>query len=466
MGDRDKLLVIVDDEPSILSAIRVALRRVSASIEYFSDPLEALEFVNKNKPDMVISDQRMPDMLGTKLLDRIKAMYPKCVNVLLSAYNDFEDVSDAFNNNTIQKYLSKPWDNQELVHLVNQSINTQKNQKRKKGTTSRSFHGMLSNDIIMSKTFEQITKASSSNIPIFITGETGTGKELAAKACHFESSRNNDKFIAINCANFSESLMESQLFGHVKGAFTGAVSKQEGLLAASHKGTLFLDEITCLPLSLQAKLLRVLQEREFSAIGSNKVEQFEAQIITASSLPLRDAVSAGDFREDLFYRLDVISIKLPRLAERGKDAVLLAEHFLTKFSKSVGKIFEGFSTAAKVRLGCYSWPGNIRQLENLIHSLVVLNDGIEITDEMLKNGIPRESANGQSTVNNNSVIENTVTPFNGQIKPLWLAEKETIQNAIEHFNGNIPRASAALEVSPSTIYRKIQSWKKLTTEEA
>ncbi len=451
-------LVIIDDEINILAAIKVVLRKLDIKVVYFESPSKALEYMKENRPEMVISDQRMPEMLGTELLSKVKHMYPSVVGVLLSAYNDFEDVSRAFNTKVIQKYLAKPWDNKELVHLVENSMVTRPHLGRKTLKSGSMFHGMLSKDTSMANTFEQIRKASMSNIPIFVTGETGTGKELAAKACHLESSRKSENFIAVNCANFSDSLMESQLFGHVKGAFTGAVNNQEGLLAASNKGTLFLDEITCLPLPLQAKLLRVLQEKEFCAIGSTKVKKFGGQIITASSLPLSKAVQQGNFREDLFYRLNVITIQLPRLKERGKDVVLLAEHFLARFSEITGKIFEGFSTAAKIRLSCYHWPGNIRQLENLIHSLVVLNDGVEITNSMLKQGLPTDCNTSVEIAPN--IDDKTRSSQPEKIRPLWESERDIIQNAIECYKGNIPRASAALEISPSTVYRKIQSWKE------
>lgn len=453
-------LVVVDDEQNILAAIKVALRKLDIEVAYFDLPCEALEYIKNNKPNMVISDQRMPKMLGTELLAKVKALYPGVIGVLLTAYNDFEDVSHAFNKNVIQKYLAKPWDNKELVHLVEKSMGLNSWVTKNKSKSNDLFHGMLSKDISMAKTFEQIRKASMSNIPIFITGETGTGKELVAKACHLESSRKSENFIAVNCANFSESLMESQLFGHVKGAFTGAVSHQEGLLAASNKGTLFLDEVTCLPLPLQAKLLRVLQEKEFCAIGSTKVKKFGGQIITASSLTLSKAVRLGEFREDLFYRLNVITIQLPRLKERGKDVLLLAKHFLALFSEVTGKIFEGFSTAAKIRLSCYHWPGNIRQLENLIHSLVVLNDGVEINDAMLKQGLPTSFLEPVETTQS---VDCESKDFRCEVViPLWESEKEIIQKAIDRYNGNIPRASAALEISPSTVYRKIQIWKEMS----
>lgn len=454
-----KKLVIIDDERFILDAVKIALRKIDIDIEYFDDPLTALSYLKDNQPDMVISDQRMPRMLGTELLAKVRQWYPQTAAVLLSAYNDFEDVSKAFNDNTIQKYLSKPWDNKELAHLVSQTLKTEQEKSDSFSAELRSFHGMISHDDSMEKTFSQIRKASMSNIPVFITGETGTGKELAARACHNESARASESFVAVNCANFSDTLMESQLFGHVKGAFTGAVNNQRGLLAEANKGTLFMDEVTCLPLPLQAKLLRVLQEREFCPIGSNKVIKFEAQVVTASSVALNTAVQQGNFREDLYYRLNVIAIQLPRLAMRGGDAALLANYFLNKYADIAKKGKIRFTGSAMRTLNNYNWPGNIRQLENLVHSLVVLSESDEISDVDIAMHLP-DYYDPQLAL---KVRKETVQPsFESKqnIQPLWVTEKKLIEDAIAHFDGNVPRASAALEVSPSTLYRKINAWKE------
>ncbi|MEE8059325.1 MAG: sigma-54 dependent transcriptional regulator [Pseudomonadales bacterium] len=460
MMDRRKTVFVVDDEKNMLSTIRRSLRKIDADILYFDCPKELLQYSENHQPDLVISDQRMPIIQGTKLLDKIKSHYPQVNNILLSAYHDFDDVALAFNQKIIQKYLSKPWGSNELFLLVDSML----------GRTSElvvsdensdefpRFHGMISTDEAMACTFEHIKKASNANIPIFVTGATGTGKELVAKACHAESNRRDKVFIAVNCANFSENLMESQLFGHTKGAFTGAVINQQGLFSATESGTLFLDEITCLPLPLQAKLLRVIQEKRFCPVGSNKEKIFEGRIITASSTPLHEAVQSGDFREDLFYRLNVISIGLPSLIDRGKDVLLLADYFLQKFCNSTGAVFSGFSDRAKILLSTYTWPGNIRQLENLIHSVVILNHGTEVTEHMLKQGLPGTDIAGKGAC---TTIKSTTMNY-PKVQPLWLSEKETIENTIDFFHGNIPKAAAALEVSPSTLYRKVQSWKTQT----
>ncbi|MGB0450408.1 MAG: sigma-54 interaction domain-containing protein, partial [Porticoccaceae bacterium] len=327
------------------------------------------------------------------------------------------------------------------------------------------FHGMLSTNPAMFRLFERITKSARANIPIFISGETGTGKELVARACHLESPRKSQPFIAMNCANFNEHLIESQLFGHKKGAFTGATSEHQGLFAAAGQGTLFLDEVTTLPLPLQAKLLRVIQEREFSPVGSHQAYPFAAQLLTASSTTLGEAVELGQFREDLYYRLNVIPLKLPPLRDRGEDVVIMAEHFLQLFARREKKRFNGFSDDARRYLRQYHWPGNVRQLENLTHSIVVLSEQRTIDEAVLRGALDgiavtglEKSATGQQSVIASEAGQRCLDATSGEVVPLWQVEKNTIEEAIASCGGNIPKAAALLEVSPSTIYRKQKHW--------
>jgi two-component system repressor protein LuxO len=327
---------------------------------------------------------------------------------------------------------------------------------------------MLSTNPAMYRLFERIAKSARANIPIFISDETGTGKELVAKACHLESPRKSQPFIAVNCANFNEHLIESQLFGHKKGAFTGATAEHQGLFAAAGQGTLFLDEVTTLPLPLQAKLLRVIQEREFSPVGSHQTYPFAAQLLTASSTTLAEAVELGQFREDLYYRLNVIPLRLPPLRDRGEDVVIMAEHFLKLFARREKKVFSGFSEDAKAFLCQYPWPGNVRQLENLTHSIVVLSDQRVIDKEILRSALEGDVAvAGSSSVYQSSAnsLAGAAQEASGSqnsatdgVMPLWQVEKNTIEDAIASCGGNVPRAAALLEVSPSTIYRKQKHW--------
>ncbi|MGH1374041.1 MAG: sigma-54-dependent transcriptional regulator [Cellvibrionaceae bacterium] len=487
-------ILLVDDEPLILDAITRCLYDVDADIYRFPSPREALDFVEHQRPDLIISDQRMPGMLGTEMLAKIRNQWPQVQCILLSAYNDFDAVAEAFNQQVIERYICKPWDDQELEFVVKKSLqenlipeNIEPDERVSRRKNNDSFHGMVSNSASMEQVFLRISKAATANVPVFITGETGTGKELVAKACHQEGFYRSEPFIAVNCANFSENLIESQLFGHKKGAFTGADKEHRGLMEEAGRGTLFLDEVTTLPLPLQAKLLRVIQEREFSPLGSHQLKPFEAQLITASSTTLQSAVVDGNFREDLFYRLNVLVIELPALRQRGTDVGLLANYLLCKLSAETGREDMSFSPSALGVLCEYSWPGNIRQLENFVHGIIALSNDSEISDELCReqlsyfegSALPTNSAaniiaspvsnpssNSSSmenssvapSPNNHSSVSSIAAIVPSEIQPLWLQEKQAIEQAIEHCQGNIPRAAALLEVSPSTIYRKIQAW--------
>ena len=303
--DTRPLVVIVDDEREILAALKRTLMRVDVHVEPFTSPRLALEFMQENQPVLVISDQRMPDITGDKLLSEVKQLWPETKRIMLSAYEDFDSVSAGFNQAIIEKFISKPWKNSELVMLVQDTI-TRKNASPSNNKLSQSIIGESTK---IKQLIEQISIAAGANVPIYIHGETGTGKELVAKACHESGCKREGKFVAVNCANFSETLIESQLYGHKKGAFTGAVSDQEGLFAQSNGGTIFLDEVTTLPMSLQAKLLRVIQEREYTALGDSKLIKFDAQIIAASSVKLSDAVNMGEFREDFILSSQCYPIK-------------------------------------------------------------------------------------------------------------------------------------------------------------
>jgi len=466
-------LLLVDDDVNILQALKRALHSIDANIIDFDSPIAALEYCQSNQPDVVISDQHMPDMNGCEFLANIKKRWPNSQRIILSAYQDFDLVSAAFSSGVVDKFICKPWVNKELNFVVdkalsreNKEINPPVDEEAIPLSGLINFHGIVAEDEAMHELFNSIKHASSTNAPIFITGETGTGKELVAKACHAESYHKDQPFIAVNCANFSENLIESQLFGHTKGAFTGAISNQEGLFSAAKQGSLFLDEITTLSKPLQAKLLRVVQEREFSPIGTHTVLKFNAQIISASSNSIGDAVVDGDFREDLYYRLNVITMALPPLRERGGDLVHIASYFLKKYSKIENKHFKKFSRNAIQIICSYDWPGNIRQLENVIHGMVVLNTGEQIKSEMIIKSLSTTVKNYSATqpksvpqntkINHNEINNNAGA--NTTIRPLWLVEKETIEAAILHCQGNIPKAAAMLEVSPSTIYRKKLGW--------
>ncbi len=471
------LILLLDDELNVLKALERVLRVIDARVKTFTCPHQALEYSKQHRPDIVISDQHMPQMLGCEFLDLIAKICPHSQRMILSGYQDFPQISAAFNRGTVERFICKPWDNKELKLVVNQAIEQAMLEAPSADVAlpikhnQSTFHGIVASDQTMLNLFANIRQTGTTNAPIFITGETGTGKELVAKACHQEGDNAGAPFIAVNCANFSESLMESQLFGHIKGAFTGAVQSQQGLFAAAGKGTLFLDEITTLSKSLQAKLLRVVQEREFCPLGSNKLQSFDAQIISASHQSIGQAVVDGQFREDLYYRLHVIALTIPPLRQRGDDINLVANYFLKKYSQLENKTLSAFSHDAQQLVRQYDWPGNVRQLENTIHAIVVLNNGEYVTDKMVISALADSLVGEQQpltvmeSIPNTSSVNTAVLDEEyydqGEIRPLWQIEKKAIEHAISSCQGNIPKAAALLEVSPSTIYRKKLQWEAL-----
>lgn len=463
--DNLPLLVIVDDEPEIIAALKRTLMRVDVVIESFTSPRLALEFIKENQPTIVLSDQRMPDISGLTLLKETQKYWPNTKRVMLSAYQDFDKISEGFNDKIIEHFIAKPWNNVEIQLLISDNATSGASPVAEQQLT----HHIIGESVEMKVLMDNVAKAAGANAPVFIHGETGTGKELIANACHELGVKRKGPFVAVNCANFSESLIESQLFGHKKGAFTGAIADQEGIFSQGNSGTIFLDEITTLPLNLQSKLLRVIQERNFSPLGSTEVVSFDAQIISASSTGLAEAVNQGEFREDLFYRLNVIPLRIPPLRSRGQDALLLADYFMTKFSQENQKVFEGFDDNAQHFLNSYQWPGNVRQLENLMHSTSVMNDSPLITLDMLKALLTDIDALLDNATSSTAAIQQGNTYQGGakeqqqEVTPLYLVEKKAIEQAIEQCNGCVTQAAALLEVNPSTLYRKIKNWESASS---
>jgi len=444
MGLAKPIIVIVDDEIEILNALQRLLKSLPVQVFPFEKPQQALDFITDHDVELVVSDHRMPEIKGIELLKAIKDVKPNIARVLLSAHQDFDDVALGFNEGVIDKFVAKPWDNKSLRGVINSYVVRDAN-------GSSDYAGMIGECSDMLKLFNKIDKAAGANVPIFVHGQTGTGKELVAKACHDKSYRKESPYIAFNCANLSEHLVESQLFGHKKGAFTGATSDHIGLFEQAQDGTLFLDEVTTLPVNLQAKLLRVIQEREFMPLGSNKITRFNAQLISASSTSLNEAVLKEGFRQDLLYRLGVIQLSIPALNKRGKDILSIAEFYVAKYNQEQNKRFKGLTEEAKQFVLSYSWPGNVRQLENMIHGVIVMNDGDAIDLSMLEDAL--------GDIEKVTALRK-VTEEDAGLAGLSLAEieKNAILTVIEKCNGNITKAAKELDINPSTIYRKMQNW--------
>ena len=324
------------------------------------------------------------------------------------------------------------------------------------------LEGFVGASVTMQSVYRTIETAAPSRATIFITGESGTGKELCAEAIHRLSGRQRQQLVALNCAAIPKDLMESEIFGHVKGAYTGAVSERIGAAGRAHGGTLFMDEVCEMELELQSKLLRFLQTGCFQKVGSSVTEQVDVRIVCATNRDPLQEVAAGRFREDLYYRLHVIPLHLPPLRERGDDVLRIAEVFLQDFSREEGKRFLRFSEPARKALLSYPWPGNIRQLQNVIRQIVVLHDGTDVMFDMLPDALrsPKD-ARGEPLVASVTSGEISLPVMDkSPVRPLSEVERTAILHAIEVCHGNIPQASRLLEVSPSTLYRKLQGWQQ------
>lgn len=434
--------LLVDDEQSILNSVSRSLDELNTEIQSTASISEAIEIIQRWQPHIIISDQRMPVKKGTELLEESIALSPESTRVILSAYSDFNEIITAFNNNIIHHFLPKPWDEAELHYIVQQALPSNTPNK----DHENDFHGIKSQSPKIQALTNTIIKAAKSNVPVFIYGETGTGKELIASAIHKESYRSDAPFMAFNCANFSENLMDSQLFGHVKGSFTNAHKDQDGLLKATGKGTLFLDEVTTLSYELQAKLLRVLQEREFSPLGSHKILPFEGQIISASSQSLDDAIDQGQFRPDLKYRLEVIPLIVPPLRERAGDPAWLFQQFLNVIQP---KKSWALTTKAEILIDSYHWPGNVRQLQNAAEYACAMAESPIISE----NELPAEVIKTTASINSHSHQKSKTQP-SPALKNLTKSELEKLLSDCEN---NRSEAARQLGVSRMTLWRHMKS---------
>jgi two-component system repressor protein LuxO len=313
------------------------------------------------------------------------------------------------------------------------------------------FEGFIGASPAMRDVYAQIARVSPSRAPVFVTGESGTGKEVCAEAIHARSRGARGPFIALNCGAIPKELMESEIFGHVKGAFTSAHEDRAGAAELADGGTLFLDEICEMDLGLQTKLLRFIQTGAFRRVGGASLKQVDVRFVCATNRDPKAEIAAGRFREDLFYRLHVLPLHLPALRERGEDIVQLAQSFLARFAAEEGRAFKGFDDDAEQSLAAYRWPGNVRQLQNVIRRVVVLHDGEQVSGAMLD--LP-EGANHEAA-RDTGPLPRVTAP---SIAPYWMQEQRIIAEALAAFDGNAQKAAAALEIAPSTIYRKIQSW--------
>ena len=396
---KEKIL-IVDDEKSIRDFLEIMLKKEGYRVSSASGGEDAMRLFNNSSYDLVISDVRMKGMGGVELLKNIKETSPETIVLIVTAYASVDTAIDAMKAGAYD-YLTKPFKIDEVKYIIKNALDRKRleteNILLKKELKSKyGFANLIGTSPRMLEIYEIIKRVTSAKANILITGESGTGKELVARAIHYEGDRKDKPFVPINCGAIPENLIESELFGHQKGAFTGAVANKSGLFEMANQGTIFLDEITELPVQLQVKLLRVIQERNFRRVGGIEDIAVDVRIIAASNKEIDREVKEGRFREDLFYRLNVIPIQMPPLRERKEDIRLLAEHFFEKHTKELGKEIKGISREAMDYLESYSYPGNIRELENIIERAVALENTNIILPESLPEYVKGES--GQKRV--------------------------------------------------------------------
>ena len=442
-------ILIVDDEPGARESLGVILED-DYQILSVGNGQEALETLQKKPIDLILLDVNMPDMDGLAVLRKIKEQDEEIDVIMVSALNQARKAVDAIKLGAYD-YITKPYEPEDILSTVNRVISKQKLYKeldflRREVEESRGFDQIVSQTKTMREIFQLIKKVAFTSTNILITGESGTGKELIARSIYRQGNRKNGPFVAINCAAIPSELMESEMFGHEKGAFTGAHTRTIGKFEHANGGTLFLDEVSALRSDLQAKLLRVLQEREIERIGSNKSIKVDIRVISATNTNLEDAVIQGKFRQDLYFRLNVVPIPIPPLRERREDIPLLAKHFLNKFNTAFNKKIPGFTEKAMDALTKYHWPGNIRELENLVERFVVLLPGNELID--LKD-IPLELLmdSGQN-------IQDFEPEKMGLIKIREAIEKRIILNVLEATQWNQTEAAKILKVNRNTLIQK------------
>lgn len=454
-GKNDTLnkILIIDDEEKI----RTLLSRI-ISLEGF-DVFEASDLKNAKKRlevsdiDVVISDVKLPDGSGVEFSKIINEKYPSIEVILLTAYGNIPDGVQAIKNGAFD-YITKGDDNNKIIPLVYKALekvtlNKRLIQLEKQLGNKLSFDSIIGNSKAIKSVIDSAKKVAVTDATVLLTGETGTGKEIFAQAIHNASNRSKYNFTAINCSAFSKELLENELFGHKAGAFTGAIKDSKGIFEEANNGTVFLDEIGEMPLDLQAKLLRVLESGEFLKVGDHKPTRINVRIIAATNRDLQNEIETGNFREDLYYRINIFNIKLPALRERISDIDELALHFLSVFAKKTGKKIQSISKNYLEALKVHSFKGNIRELRNIIERSVILEDTAELSVQSL----PLELQ--QFTTNNTlQSCNKTLSAFS-----MASAEKIHIRKILNHTQGNKAEAARLLEIGIATLYRKLEEYK-------
>jgi len=458
----DRHILVVDDEPLTRGSLYEVLKFEGYRVTTANDGVEALESIRKSQPEIVIADLKMPGMDGLSLLRKIKAEHSETVVVLITGYGTIETAVEAMKEGAFD-YITKPIVDGEIKVVIQKILNQQKLmeenrylRERLATTTRQRFHNIIGEDPKMQRIYAMIEAVADTNATILLHGGSGTGKRLVAHAIHnSDHSRRDRPFIEVSCGALPETLLESELFGHIRGSFTNAIRDREGRFQLAHGGTILLDEIDAFSPNLQVKLLRVLQDGEFERVGDARTQKVDVRVIAATNQDLNAAIKKGAFREDLYYRLNVISIYIPPLKERKGDIPLLVEHFLEKHNQVANnKKVTGISKEAMEALLEYDWPGNIRELENVVERAVILTRGTTIEKQDLPEFLQKAGVlpglKAQSSYDNSGA---------GLLKEaLKDPERQIIQQALEQANGNRKNAAQTLGINRTTLYNKMKRY--------
>ncbi len=441
-------ILVVDDEKIIRETLSYVLQKEGYSVEEAENGKLAYDKILESSFDLVITDLEMPEMKGVELLERIKKLNIQTAIIVITAFGSLDTAISALRSGA-SDYILKPVEFDELIIKVKKLFEVrdlllENRILRKEVQRNFDFENIIGKSPAMQRVYEMIQTVADTDSTVLITGNSGTGKELVARALHYKSLRKNKPFIPVNCGAISENLIESELFGHKKGAFTGAITDKEGYMKAAEGGTLFLDEVSEMPLQLQVKLLRAIQEKEYTPVGTTLSLPVNVRFIATTNKDLRDEVSKGNFREDLFYRLNVIDINLPSLKEREEDIPLLADHFLNKYRSDLNKKVKGIDPEAMRAIIGHEWKGEVRELENVIERAVIFCKNEFITVKELP-----QSFRPNSEVVDFSVpgsLEESIRKF----------EKDLILKALESNDYNKEKTADILKVGLSTLYRKLK----------
>jgi two-component system response regulator AtoC len=454
MPDTTKHLLLVEDEAPLRQAIAEQLGDRGYHVEQAESGEAAIARLADFAFDIIVTDLRLPGVDGSAVIEAAVARYPDIIAIVVTGYGTVKDAVEAIKRGA-SDFVSKPFQIDELLHVLGSSLEQRRLKSENAYLRSQleeryRFEGVIGKSRPMARLFQLLETVAPTNSTILITGETGTGKEVVARAIHLNGPRRLHRFVALNCSAIPETLLEAELFGHVRGAFTGAVGNRQGRLEQAHRGTVFLDEVGTMSAALQMKLLRVLQEREFERVGDSHTTKVDVRVIAATNSDLARMVAEGQFREDLFYRLNVIPVQLPPLRERKEDIPLLVQHFLAILRNGAPTSLT-VSQEAMRRLMSFSWPGNVRQLENAVERAVALSAGrtqIDVGD------LPTEVQKAQETALTTAVT----LPEDGLDLDAFIAdiERDLIQRSLERTGGNKGKAARLLNLKRTTLVEKLK----------